>query len=137
MKKGPPANFDFAIFSKYSEMLDKDLQKKCETEKQTFFGYTANTITIFDQFPKAIFHLLVLPRVKAPPRTTTNLKSLRALLSRNVPKDEAFKVLQELSDDAKAVVKEIEADMVNTYRFKWDIHVGFHVVQSMEYVANT
>lgn len=126
---------DFTIFSKYAELLDKDLKKKVDVEKDRFLGYTSNTITILDQFPKAIFHLLVLPRVKGPPRTATNLKSLRTLFSKNVPKDVAHEVIKEIAADAYAIKAEIEDNMMQLYRFKWTIHMGFHAVPSMEYVT--
>lgn len=128
-------DFDRTLFSRYAELLDKDLKKKCKAETDLFFGYTENTITIFDQFPKAIFHFLVLPRVKAPPLTKTNLKSLRSLFSRNVPKDVARQVIQEIAKDAYAVRDQIRKEMMDRYRFTWDIHLGFHAIQSMEYVS--
>ncbi|KLO13511.1 HIT-like protein [Schizopora paradoxa] len=133
-EKKPHADFDRTLFSRYAELLDKDLEKKCKTETDLFFGYTENTITIWDQFPKAIFHFLVLPRVKAPPRTKTNLKSLRSLFSRNVPKDEARQVIQEIAKDAYALRDQIRKEMMDRYRFTWDIQLGFHAIQSMDHI---
>ena len=37
-----------------------------------------------------------------------------------------------LNEDAKAVRKEIEDEMIKRYGFKWGIWTGFHAVPSME-----
>ena len=88
--------------------------------------------TIIDQFPKAIFHMLMLPRLKEPPYTATNLKSLRSLFSKTVPKDVARRVIQEIAEDARVLKAQVEEEMVNRYGFKWPVHLGFHALQSME-----
>jgi aprataxin len=93
------------------------------------YGCTDDTLTIFDYYPKAIFHFLILPR----PRASLNvhaLSNLRSLL--RLDKKLAKACLLQLQDAAQVLRTEIEAEMVNRYGFKWDIWVGFHALPSME-----
>ena len=131
-------DFDIAIFRKYAEMTDKTLDERLARRgvggQSTFFGYTPNTITVFDQYPKSLFHFLVIPRVKAPPLIGKNLKNLRTLFSSNIPKEYAHRVIQEIAEDAHALKSTVEEEMVNHYGFKWPVVMGFHSIQSMECV---
>jgi aprataxin len=93
------------------------------------FKHTANNITIFDGFPKSIFHFLVLPRLQPPDldvKVLTNLQSLMKL-----DKEQAKRVITSLAEDAKAIKKDIESEMIKRYGFKWDVWIGFHGAPSM------
>ena len=37
-----------------------------------YFSHTRHTLTIFDAYPKALFHFLVLPRLRLPPAQGSN-----------------------------------------------------------------
>ncbi|CAL1704540.1 unnamed protein product [Somion occarium] len=97
------------------------------------FSHTENTLTIYDAYPKSIFHFLILPRTNAfLPLSVFDLTNLRTLLKGN--KERAKEVISTLNDEATKLKKEIEEEMVNRYGFKWDIWMGFHPVPSMEHL---
>ncbi len=132
--------------------------KPSQLPSSVLFSHTDRTMTIFDAYPKSIFHFLILPRVAAQPstpisignpsnedklhvseRTTTlppsvtDLSSLRALLnSERTSKDQAKEIILSLKEDALRAKKEIEGEMEKRYGFIWDIWIGFHAVPSME-----
>jgi aprataxin len=91
--------------------------------------HTPTSLTIFDAFPKSIFHFLILPRV-VPPHTESELADLRSLLKSD--KERAKDLLLGLRDDANAVKKMIEDEMMSRYGFKWGVWIGFHAVPSMQ-----
>ncbi|KAH9951992.1 HIT-like domain-containing protein, partial [Amylocystis lapponica] len=95
------------------------------------FMHTDTSLTIFDAFPKSIFHFLVLPRIVAP-LTVSDLASLRTLLQ--CDKTHSLELLRKLAADAKSVSTMIEDEMMNRYGFKWKIWTGFHAVPSMEHL---
>ena len=133
--------------------------KPSQLPSSVLFSHTDRTMTIFDAYPKSIFHFLILPRVAAQPstpisignpsnedklhvseRTTTlppsvtDLSSLRALLnSERTSKDQAKEIILSLKEDALRAKKEIEGEMEKRYGFIWDIWIGFHAVPSMEW----
>ncbi|KAG7452569.1 HIT-like protein [Guyanagaster necrorhizus] len=94
------------------------------------FSHTDTTLTIYDAFPKSIFHFLILPRVQTD--SPLDLSSLKSLLKRD--KMRAKEVVESLSDAAAALRKEIEEEMVRRYGFKWGIWTGFHAAPSMEHL---
>ncbi|KAG5643623.1 hypothetical protein DXG03_000590 [Asterophora parasitica] len=95
------------------------------------FSNTDSTLTIYDAFPKSLFHFLVLPRASAP-LETNELASLITLLRGD--RTRAKQVISSLNEAAKSLRKEIEAEMVNRYGFKWNIWTGFHAVPSMQHL---
>ncbi|KAJ8520410.1 hypothetical protein ONZ45_g2767 [Pleurotus djamor] len=95
------------------------------------FSHNDKTLTIFDAYPKAIFHFLLLPRTQ-PPFSTFDISSLRSLLK--CEKSAAKTLLEQMNEDAQVVVKDIEAEMISRYGFKWDIWLGFHGAPSMEHL---
>lgn len=93
------------------------------------YTHTSTTLTIFDCYPKSLFHFLILPR----PSTSVNvfdLASLRTLLKKD--KDKAREVIFGLRDEAQKLKKDIEEEMKERYGFVWEVWTGFHAVQSME-----
>ncbi|KAF8610152.1 hypothetical protein BDV93DRAFT_601209 [Ceratobasidium sp. AG-I] len=88
-------------------------------------------ITIFDKFPKAMFHFLVLPKLDSTitSSVSTNLSTLLQW-----DKAGALQCLQHMHHDAESTKSMIEDEMVKKYGFKWDVHVGFHALPSMEHV---
>ncbi|KAF9814930.1 hypothetical protein IEO21_04874 [Rhodonia placenta] len=93
--------------------------------------HSEHTITIFDKYEKAIFHFLVLPRVK-PPYTLDRLRNLRSLLLGD--REQAKQLLERMAEDAKAVQAMIEDEMMKKYGFKWDIWMGFHAIPSLPHL---
>ncbi|KAF8136623.1 HIT-like domain-containing protein [Boletus edulis] len=88
-------------------------------------------LTVFDAFPKSIFHFLVLPRIR-PPLNAGELANLRTLLKGD--KARAKQVLLDLSDEADKIKKLIREEMLNRYGFQWEIWTGFHASPSMEHL---
>ncbi|KAF5358183.1 hypothetical protein D9756_001624 [Leucocoprinus leucothites] len=136
------------------------LRKPTELPPSVLFSFSEKNMTIFDAYPKSIFHFLVLPRVlspeptsllkpsdkdtcpqssvqepETPPPSVTDLSSLRALLnSKSISKDRAKQVILSLKEDALGVKAEIEKEMQKRYGFIWDVWIGFHGVPSMEHM---
>jgi len=97
------------------------------------FSYTDTSLTVFDAFPKSIFHFLILPRiVPGAELEASSLDSLRTLLLGD--RTQARLCLEGLARDAAELRKTIEDEMIARYGFKWGIWTGFHAKQSMEHV---
>ncbi|KAH7889447.1 HIT-like domain-containing protein [Phlebopus sp. FC_14] len=95
------------------------------------FNHTEKCLTIFDAFPKSIFHFLVLPRVR-PTMRASDVTDLRSLL--RCDKTRAKEVLTDMSNEAANVKKMIRDEMQQRYGFQWEIWTGFHPVPSMEHL---
>ncbi|KIM87013.1 hypothetical protein PILCRDRAFT_815447 [Piloderma croceum F 1598] len=95
-------------------------------------SYTPKSLTIFDVYPKSIFHFLVLPRPVTPQLAVFDLASLRTLFKAD--KIKAREVLTGLSEDAQTAKVTIQDEMMKRYGFKWGVWMGFHAVPSMEHV---
>jgi aprataxin len=103
-----------------------------ELPSSILFCHTSTSLTLYDAFPKSIFHFLVLPRITEPGAyaSAVDLGNLGSLLKGD--KTRAREILTSLRDDAKFVAREIEAEMIKRYGFKWEIWTGFHSAPSME-----
>lgn len=102
-----------------------------------YFSHTEHTITIFDAYPKAEYHLLVIPRVSNRDedrvRTPKSLLSLKTLFSTpGIEKKDIREFLETLEAQADALKEELEEDMRIRRGFVWKLYFGFHAVQSME-----
>ena len=97
------------------------------------FKHSSNNITIFDAYPKSIFHFLILPRIQNPDPVLSNLGTLLNCGD----KVRAKEVITSLWEDAQVLKKEIWDEMISRYGFKWDIWIGFHGAPSMEYVISS
>ncbi|BGP48259.1 aprataxin-like protein [Rhodotorula kratochvilovae] len=94
------------------------------------------TLTIFDGYEKAKYHMLVLPRDPFPPaedaggtvpsRALTSLSSLLA-------SPHALPVLQALRTAGEEVAEMIRDEMEKTEGWSWDVRMGFHAVESMRH----
>jgi hypothetical protein len=96
------------------------------------FSHTSTSLTIYDAFPKSMFHFLILPRATENV-AASDLASLRSILKGD--KSYAKEVINALAEEAKILRKEIEGEMLKRYGFKWGIWTGFHAVPSMEYAS--
>lgn len=104
-----------------------------------YFSHTKHTLTIFDAYPKALFHFLVLPRITSR-SSYSDLTDLRTLIQRRACSDaatrtRAHETLRALADEAARMRGVVEEEMRTRYGFVWDIWTGFHAVPSMEYVS--
>ncbi|KAH8116890.1 hypothetical protein DFH11DRAFT_1137491 [Phellopilus nigrolimitatus] len=126
-----PKEFDPSIYVKYASLKDPEKQ----LTRDVYVAHTQRTVTIHEPFPKATFHLLMLPRVGAPPLVPHNLKDLRTLLNApEVTKCEALDLLRGMKEDAEEIVKMVEEDMIERTGFKWGVWVGFHGAPSMQHL---
>lgn len=125
--------FNRGILRTYAQLSEPE-----QLAPNTYFTHTERTVTIFDAYPKAVFHFLVLPRIKNKegPLSAKNLTSLKVSLNQNqINWKEARTLLKQLKEDGEKVREMIEEEMRDRYGFVWKVHLGFHAVQSMEYVA--
>ena len=109
-----------------------------------YFSHTQHTLTIFDAYPKALFHFLVLPRLSSPSSSSSasDLTDLRTLLRRRtstaaadaLARAWAEETLRALADEAARLRGVVEEEMRTRYGFAWDVWAGFHAVPSMECV---
>ena len=58
------------ILRTYAKMDDASIAAK-KLPPTVYFSHTRHTLTIFDAFPKALFHFLVLPRLRTTAATIT------------------------------------------------------------------
>ena len=125
--------FDDSIYAKYASVKDPQT-----LQKNGYLTHTERTLTIEEPFPKAYIHLLLMPRVGAPPFTTQKLENLRTLLtSPEVSKQEAHNLLLAMKADAEIAVEISKQEMLRTKKCTWDIWVGFHAAPSLKYVASS
>ncbi|KAK6905606.1 aprataxin [Kwoniella mangroviensis CBS 10435] len=102
-----------------------------------------NTIAIFDSYPKAKYHFLILPRYPFPPQSDPDskesiiplnalddLKSL--LLSQN--RQERDEVMSALYNTALEVEEMIKDEMLKTEGYEWKVDMGFHAIPSMKHI---
>jgi hypothetical protein len=102
---------------------------------------TPHTIAIFDAYPKAKYHFLVLPRYPFPPRSDPREKTSIARLSEfddlkslllKTSGDAREQVIGALAEAAGEVEEMIRDEMVKTEGFEWGIDIGFHAIPSMK-----
>ncbi|WVF70890.1 hypothetical protein IAT40_005685 [Kwoniella sp. CBS 6097] len=104
---------------------------------------TPNTIAIFDAYPKAKYHFLVMPRFPFPPQSDpesrssiTSLESLEDLKSvlMKCNRESREEVLTAMANTAREVEEMIRDEMLKTEGFEWKIDVGFHAIPSMKHI---
>lgn len=106
----------------------------------TLLTYDDKTIAIFDAFPKAKYHFLVLPRYPFPTTAAgstvrlNDLESLSSVITRP-SYDVAREVITAMADMAKEVEEMIQDEMMKTEGFVWGVDMGFHAVPSMQSVV--
>ena len=131
------STFTFMVFNR---SIFCQLAKHHSPEKlppNVYFSHTKFSVTIFDAYPKAEYHLLIIPRISRDEtdkvRTAENLISLKKLFS--VPGTDRREIrdfLTLLKEDADSLREELEEDMRIRRGFVWKLNFGFHAVQSME-----
>ncbi|GJN90591.1 hypothetical protein Rhopal_003603-T1 [Rhodotorula paludigena] len=93
------------------------------------------TLTIFDGYEKAKYHMLVMPRdpfrlSSGATVPSSHLTNLRALLK----SPHALEVLQALRQAGEEVSDMIRDEMHKSEGWTWDVRMGFHAVESMRHV---
>ncbi|KIR30433.1 aprataxin [Cryptococcus deuterogattii 99/473] len=103
----------------------------------------SNTMVVFDAYPKAKYHFLVLPRYPFPPQSDPDsdesivsietLDDLKSLLLKAGP-DEREEIIRAMAETAREVEEMIKDEMLKTEGFEWRIDVGFHAIPSMKHI---
>ena len=126
--------FDLLILQTYAKKFESSPSSLPPTLLLT---NTETSLTVFDKYPKAIYHFLVLPRILAnsgfAARDLTNLQTLLA----KGKKAEAKTLIEALKKDAEAVREMVEGEMLRKHGYKWDVWIGFHAVPTMVYVRGS
>jgi aprataxin len=92
-------------------------------------------IAIFDAYPKAKYHFLVLPRYPFPSSSKCNIDCLHDITSLlNAPKEVRKEVVQAMRSMAGEVEEMVKDEMMKTEGFTWGVDMGFHAIPSMRYV---
>ena len=104
----------------------------------TLLLHSLNTMAIFDAYPKAKYHFLVMPRttMRLPDGQGAKvdwLEDLKALMTR-APRAARKVILENMAEMAKEVEEMIRDEMRKTEGFEWGINVGFHAIPSMKWV---
>lgn len=93
---------------------------------------TPKCIAVFDAYPKAMYHFLVLPKI---PFVVTETKQLKEAdldnLSVLLQDPDHEEVLAALREAAAEVVDMVRDEMVKTHGLEWHVNTGFHSVPSM------
>lgn len=92
---------------------------------------SSTSLTIFDKYPKSLFHFLVLPRLPHDELKSSDLTNLQTLLAVG-KKAIAKSLLEGLKQDGLVAKSMIEEEMVSQHDYKWDVWMGFHAVPSMK-----
>ncbi|WVN90296.1 uncharacterized protein L203_105532 [Cryptococcus depauperatus CBS 7841] len=103
----------------------------------------SNTLVIFDAYPKAKYHFLVLPRYPftpySDPQADQSIVPLEALDDLNSlllkagvgQREEVLRVMAETACEVEEMIRD---EMLKTEGFEWRIDVGFHAIPSMKHL---
>ncbi|KAF9792138.1 HIT-like protein [Thelephora terrestris] len=120
--------FDLTILQKYAKRSPSSLPPTL------LLTNSETSLTIFDKYPKATYHFLVLPRITADSGFTADeLENLQTLLARG-KKAEARGLIEGLKKDAQTAKEMVEKEMLKRHGYKWDVWIGFHAVPSLTHL---
>ncbi|KAF9651501.1 HIT-like protein [Thelephora ganbajun] len=120
--------FDQTILQQYARKFESSPSSLPPTLLLT---NTETTLTLFDKYPKAIYHFLVLPRIlPGSVFTAKDLTNLHTLLAKG-RRAEAKTLIEGLKKDTEIVKGMVEKEMVKKHGYKWDVWIGFHAVPSL------
>lgn len=123
--------FDISILQKHAKSFESSPSSLPPTLLLT---NTETSLTLFDKYPKATYHFLVLPRILAGSGfTAKDLANLHALLAKG-KKAKVKGLIEGLKKDAEAVKEMIKTEMLKKHGYEWDVWIGFHAVPSLVYV---
>nr|XP_019014889.1 aprataxin [Kwoniella pini CBS 10737]OCF53670.1 aprataxin [Kwoniella pini CBS 10737] len=102
-------------------------------------------LAVFDAYPKAKYHFLVLPRYPFPPQSDpeskesitslNSLNDLKSILLKTTPSARE-EILQNMNNMANEVEEMIRDEMLKSEGFEWKVDIGFHAIPSMKRVNN-
>lgn len=102
---------------------------------------TPSAIAVFDAYPKAKYHFLVMPRYPFPPQNNPDstksivrlehLDDLRSLLTKT-SREAREQIVGQLAETAREVEEMIRDEMVKSEGMEWKIDVGFHAIPSLK-----
>jgi len=122
------AMFDLTILQQYAKKFESCSSSLPPT---LLLVNSEISLTLFDKYPKATYHFLVLPRILPNSVfTTKDLTSLHTLLATG-KKAEAKTLINGLKKDAEIAKGMVEKEMLKKHGYKWDVWIGFHAVPSM------
>jgi len=123
--------FDLTILQQYAKRFETFPSSLPPTLLLT---NTETSLTFFDKYPKATYHLLVVPRILAGSVfTAKDLTNLQTSLAKGT-KAESRKLIEGLKRDAEVAKGMIEKEMLKRHGYKWDVWIGFHAVPTLVYV---
>ena len=132
-----PSNSPLSVLRNYATLQNPDRSLPANV----LLMCNPNTIVIFDAYPKAKYHFLVLPRYPFPSLhdpesrhsivTLGQLDDLRSLMF-GLPGDTREEVLIGMEQTAREVEEMIRDEMMKTEGFMWKVDVGFHAVPSIK-----
>jgi aprataxin len=123
--------FDLTILQKYARKFESSPSSIPPTMLLTS---SETSLTLFDKYPKATYHFLVLPRILAKSAfAAKDLTNLHTLLSKG-KKEEVKELIEGLKKDGETVKEMVESEMLMKQGNKWDVWIGFHAVPTMVYV---
>lgn len=144
------AMFNAAALRDYATVMSPARQ----IQPSVLLTHNEQCIAIFDAFPKAKYHFLILPRYPFPldPGTgisddiddeneeqdtskatcrVSDLDDLSSLMLRTTTSTRKV-VIEAMAGLAKEVEEMVEDEMMKTEGFTWGVNVGFHAVPSMK-----
>jgi aprataxin len=120
-------------------------QPAAQIPPSTLLIHDLQTLAIFDAYPKAKYHFLVLPRYPFYQHSDEShtfgsvckldaLDDLKSLMLK--PGDEAREeIFLAMKNMAREVEEMIKDEMMKTEGFAWGVDVGFHAIPSMKWVS--
>lgn len=121
----PRDDFDDNVYARYASLRNPEDSQQLPSS--VYVWHSARSLTIEEPYKKAYIHVLLMPRIGAPPFTEHNLVDLHTLLtSPEISKDEAHQLLLGLKEDAMVVKSLCQQEMLRLKECKWSIWMGFH-----------
>ncbi|KAL7423152.1 aprataxin-like protein [Cryptotrichosporon argae] len=125
---------DLSALRKAATLAHPDL----DLPSSAYLLHTPSALVVFDKFPKAKYHFLVLPRHPRPASGPGAALPLSALGSLRDMAREALENVREVVEDlvevGKEVVEMVREEMVKTEGFEWGVQMGFHAQPSMPHL---
>lgn len=111
----------------------------------TLLTHDHQVMAIFDAYPKAKYHFLILPRYPFHHQADSSrafnsmckleaLDDLKSLMLKpnEEAREEVFKAMKGMAREVEELIKD---EMMKTEGFTWGIDVGFHAIPSMKWVS--
>ena len=114
--------FDSKLYAKYASLKDP----KEKLPRSIYYWHTERTLTVLEQFPKSKIHVIMIPRVGAPPRVPANMRNLYTwLTSSEVSKSDAQELLLDMRRDLDELLLKLKEEMEYSYEYVGNFWAGF------------